>query len=232
MLPTHDHEPATLVVVLNGDFRETIGLKTFDCERGAVVLKPPGAHHSNRYGVASTALLVTLPPRRVPREVGFVRAAHSAALGSRLGRELAAPDTAAGLIAEGLVLELIGMAMRGAERESRTRPVWLRTIVEHLRAEDAPSLVALAAAVGRHPSHVAREFRRHFGCSPGDYHRAVRLERASNALRTTNDSLAEIASATGFYDQSHFTNAFRRHFGITPASYRKSFPIPHRCSKT
>jgi AraC family transcriptional regulator len=175
---------------------------------------------------------VTLPPRYAPREVGFVRAAHCAAIGSRLGRELAAADAAAELIAEGLVLELIGRAMRGVEPGSRTRPAWLRTIEELLHAGEAASLVALAAAVGRHPAHVAREFRRHFGCSAGEYDRALRLERAREALRTTTDSLAEIASAHGFYDQSHFSNAFRRHCEVTPARYRNSFPIPHRGSKT
>ncbi|HUP44621.1 MAG TPA: helix-turn-helix transcriptional regulator [Thermoanaerobaculia bacterium] len=232
LLPTHDHEPATLVVVLDGAFRETVGRRIFDCERGTVLLKPRGAHHSNRYRTASTSLLVTLPPRHDARDVAFVHAVHTPALTARLCRELAAPDAAAGMIAEGLVLELLGLAVRAAERSSKTRPAWLRTVAELIHAGDAPSLAALAAAAGRHPSHVAREFRRHFGCSPGEYDRALRIERACDALRTTNDSIAEIAAAAGFYDQSHFTSTFRRRLGITPASYRKSVPIAHRRSKT
>lgn len=42
LLPTHDHEPATMVVVLDGDFREIVD------ERGAVLLKPRGAHRRSK----------------------------------------------------------------------------------------------------------------------------------------------------------------------------------------
>lgn len=231
-LPRHDHEPATLAIVLDGDFHETVGRKDFDCGRGAVLLKPAGAHHSNAYGAASSALLVTLPSRLESREVGFVRSSDAAALAFRLRRELAGEDAAAALVAEGLVLELMGLVLRGARRDSRTPPAWLSRAMERLREGDPLTLPALAAEVRRHPAHVARAFRRHLGCSPGEYHRTVRLERASEALRTTDAALADIATAFGFYDQSHFTQAFRRRFGITPGRYRHSFPRTHRPSKT
>jgi AraC family transcriptional regulator len=33
-------------------------------------------------------------------------------------------------------------------------------------------------------------------------------------------SLAEVASAVGFADQSHLTRQFKRHFGVTPSRLR------------
>ena len=38
----------------------------------------------------------------------------------------------------------------------------------------------------------------------------------------TDDSLSEIALATGFSDQAHFSNRFRRAAGTTPAQWRKA----------
>jgi AraC family transcriptional regulator len=68
---------------------------------------------------------------------------------------------------------------------------------------------------------VAREFRRHFGITVGDYARQRRLEEAAAELRLSGRSIVEIALRSGFYDQSHFTNAFRRAFRVTPAEYRR-----------
>ena len=44
---------------------------------------------------------------------------------------------------------------------------------------------------------------------------------AARLIRTTSSSLAEVALASGFVDQSHMTRAFRRGLGITPAAYRR-----------
>ena len=45
---------------------------------------------------------------------------------------------------------------------------------------------------------------------------------AQRALLETNDSLAEVALASGFADQSHFTRAFRTITGASPGAWRKS----------
>ena len=80
----------------------------------------------------------------------------------------------------------------------------------------------IARELDVHPVHLARRFRRHFDTTPGDYLRRCRLDRARSLLRRSQASLADIASATGFTDQSHFTNAFRKTFGISPGAFRRS----------
>jgi AraC family transcriptional regulator len=52
------------------------------------------------------------------------------------------------------------------------------------------------------------------------YIRRLRLEWAAERLRKREESLAQIASAAGFADQSHFTTWFKRQFGTTPAAFR------------
>jgi AraC family transcriptional regulator len=50
------------------------------------------------------------------------------------------------------------------------------------------------------------------------YQLQVRIARAKSALRT-GSSIARIAFAMGFTDQSHFTHVFKRLVGETPAQF-------------
>ncbi|WP_231937106.1 helix-turn-helix transcriptional regulator [Caballeronia udeis] len=68
--------------------------------------------------------------------------------------------------------------------------------------------------------HLAREFRKHFGVTVGEYVRQIRVDFACGQLAGGRQSLAAIAEAAGFADQSHFTRVFRRRMGVTPAVYR------------
>ena len=67
---------------------------------------------------------------------------------------------------------------------------------------------------------LAREFRRRFGCSIGDYVRRLRIEFACRELAISDVPLYEIAFAAGFSDHSHFARTFKRATGMTPGAYR------------
>lgn len=68
-----------------------------------------------------------------------------------------------------------------------------------------------------------RRFRSEFRVSPQEYLRRLRMQMACRALAYTRDTLAEIASACGFADQSHFTREFRRRMRVTPRAYRDRY---------
>ncbi|MEM7035102.1 MAG: helix-turn-helix transcriptional regulator [Chloroflexota bacterium] len=83
------------------------------------------------------------------------------------------------------------------------------------------SLKALAANLNLSPYHFARLFRKTMGIPPHQYFMQLRLEKAQSMLLTQGElSIAGIAQATGFSDQSHLTTQFNNHFGITPKQYR------------
>jgi AraC family transcriptional regulator len=69
--------------------------------------------------------------------------------------------------------------------------------------------------------HLARTFRRFYGCTPADYLCRQRLEQAALLLRTTAQPLAEVALQCHFTDQSHLTHAFARTFAMSPGAYRR-----------
>jgi AraC family transcriptional regulator len=84
------------------------------------------------------------------------------------------------------------------------------------------SLNDLAEAVHLSPFHIARVFKQALGVSPHQYLIQVRVNSARSLLSAGSGerSLAEVASAVGFADQSHLTRHFKRILGITPKQLR------------
>lgn len=94
----------------------------------------------------------------------------------------------------------------------------LETARAHLHAcahRNVP-LAELAKVAGLSQFHLARYFRDAFGTAPIAYHRAVRLERAADALRSGEMSVTEAAEAAGYSDPSALSHAFRRQYGKSP----------------
>lgn len=52
------------------------------------------------------------------------------------------------------------------------------------------------------------------------YQRHWQLMQAKRSLHT-DQPIADIAIAYGFYDQSHLNRAFKQTFGVTPGQYRQ-----------
>lgn len=83
---------------------------------------------------------------------------------------------------------------------------------------DRVSLHELAQLTGLSPYHLNRSFCRTIGMPPHAYQLQMRILRAKSALRA-GTSIAGVALAAGFADQSHFTRVFKRLVGDTPAQY-------------
>lgn len=72
------------------------------------------------------------------------------------------------------------------------------------------------------PTHCfTRIFKSLTGSTPYQFVLEQRLNVARKLLRSSEDTIAAIAYATGFSSQSHMTDMFNRRIGITPAKYRK-----------
>lgn len=142
----------------------------------------------------------------------------------RLYREFLSEQNLSHIALEGLALEAFVTALRLAgERQART-PAWLaesHTII-HERFAEKLSLREIGNQVGIHPAHLARAFRERFGCTIGELLRQLRVDLARRQLVESTDSIRQIATATGFADQSHLTRVFQKLVGITPAAYRRA----------
>lgn len=82
------------------------------------------------------------------------------------------------------------------------------------------SLPKLAKAAGVGPHQLVRLFRKTFGTTPHQYVMELRLSRARELLAESDQSISDIAAATGFADQSHLTRYFTRRYGASPSRFR------------
>lgn len=69
-------------------------------------------------------------------------------------------------------------------------------------------------------SALERRFRKYLRKSPKQLINEVRLEYGSHLLRTSNDTVANIAAASGFSDPNYFTRLFTRLYGCSPSEFR------------
>jgi transcriptional regulator GlxA family with amidase domain len=93
--------------------------------------------------------------------------------------------------------------------------------IMNARISHALSLKQIATECGLSVTHFARAFRQSTGVAPYLWFQQMRLERARKLLAGRERSLAEIAVACGFSDQSHFTRMFRKYIGESPGRWRQ-----------
>jgi AraC-like DNA-binding protein len=79
----------------------------------------------------------------------------------------------------------------------------------------------LSGLVGLSAHHFCRVFKQSTGLPPHRWQVRQRVEKAKVLMLDADLSLAEIAVATGFADQSHFTTVFRKATGSPPHAWRR-----------
>src|SRR5262245_1976492 len=237
-LPRHEHESLYFCLVLRGSYEESDSKRQRQCDSAMLVFHPAGEAHSNRFsktgGACFNMEFSTTWNDRIsqltPMLEGPANFADAAmvALAVRLRHEFHSMDDLSVLSIESLALEIIVSTVRRRfRRASKTGspPIWLKQAEEMIRAQfpEKLTLNEIAAAIGRHPVHLAREFRRRYGCTIGDYIRRLRLENAVRRLTEGDEPLVAIALACGFSGQAHFSTVLKSATGLSPKEYRETF---------
>ena len=96
----------------------------------------------------------------------------------------------------------------------------LKYVTEHI---DTPDLKIdnIADAMGMSRSVLYLKIKQQLGMTPIDFVRHVRIMRACELLKDTDDSLTSVAYAVGFSDAKYFSKVFKRETGIVPTEYRE-----------
>lgn len=125
--------------------------------------------------------------------------------------------------ASGKIIGLIGISRDvRVPIETRDIPVEFAAALDHFEnnLSDSVTPSALARRARLAPHRFARLMKRFFGLTPSQFIAKTRIAAASRLLRETDQSVADIALACGFYDHSAFTRTFRAMTGVTPTQFR------------
>ena len=223
-----------MIVVVRGAYQERIRGTEVEHGPGHMLFYPAHALHSQRFGAGGARKIVftpEAPSMEYLEEHGvsldaarYVAAPVISQLAHRALAEMRNDDAFTSLALEGIVLELVAaFARTDRPATPATPPPWVRAARDAITesGDGRLSLEDIAADVGRHPVHLAREFRRYYGATIGEYRRRLRLERAEAMLRKNVD-LTEVALACGFASHSHFCRVFKAAYGVSPSQFRKS----------
>lgn len=92
----------------------------------------------------------------------------------------------------------------------------------HARIEDHWTVEELGREIGLSRSALADRFTRLIGQAPMHYLANWRMQVAAQSLRSSSESLAQVAEKVGYESEAAFSRAFKKAFGTAPATWRRS----------
>ena len=202
-LACHVHPDVQISAVRAGWRVYATSFGEFRATAGDIVVIPGGVPHSSRGGEGSIVTHLYVPSAH--------DAVHDVTRPQRLRHSRA--------ISPGDLLDVVGAAdFRDEVPRSRTSDLAKLVLCNDLE------IGVTAERLGYSSDGFIRAFKRQIGMTPGAYRLAVRLA-ASRARLKRGDTVADVAYAGSFADQSHFGRHFRRAYGVTPAAYRIAFAV-------
>jgi AraC-like DNA-binding protein len=103
----------------------------------------------------------------------------------------------------------------------RDRRVGQALALMHSQPDERWTVAALATRLAISRSAFAEKFSRLLGESPHRYLARLRLNIASQRLRTTDDKISVIAASAGYKSLPAFSKAFKQELGVSPVEYRR-----------
>ncbi len=195
-LPRHSHASNHLAILLSGAYLERTGRRTYLCLPGDAVHYSRDVVHDNQFGRRRGVCLnlefdVDREPEACKSDRTYVPS------------------------------EIRSLTANNGTLDPKDTSGWAASARQIIDKNPSCRLSIVSDRLAVHPGHLAKCFRRAFGLSVGQYARLQRMRHAARLLIDTDDSLAEVAYDTGFFDQSHLTNSFQQIAGFSPAELRR-----------
>lgn len=112
------------------------------------------------------------------------------------------------------------------QRQQRLSAERVEKVIALLREKltEPPALEEIGRVVGCSPFHLSRTFSTETGMTIPQYIRQLRMERASELLKSGKFNVTEAALEVGYSSLSHFSQAFHETFGCCPGLYPLKTP--------
>jgi AraC-like DNA-binding protein len=145
---------------------------------------------------------------------------------AELTREVRSDEPHSDVMAESLFIQLAVALWRHRipiDCDDLQMPVPIGHVLAYLRRNCTSDLnvVDVARRAGYGLRTFTRMFREATATTPHNYLVQLRIGCAMQAIRTTSDSITDIAYASGFNDSNYFSSCFSKQTGLSPSEYRR-----------
>lgn len=125
-----------------------------------------------------------------------------------------------GLVIQGLVQKVMDNPKRKKFMSGTIKKIteWM---ADHL-GEENMSLTLLAEQMNMNPTYISQLFKKELGIGYHSYLNQMRVEKAREYLKKTDEPITSVAEKVGFSDYRVFTKVFKSIEGETPSQFRKS----------
>lgn len=218
-IDAHGHDLACLTLYRCGGYIEQVMQGEAPIDGPAVAYHPPHAPHANLIGgLGLETLSILFDPLLLRGQVSFdLRGASQIWVGGVAARAAQVLLRELRYPAHDPALPIARFLSVAHAAQPTSQPGWLETIKRALAAGPVRT-VDLARRLDLHPAWLARAYLHAVGESLQATARRQRVEQAMLLIHGGATSLADVAAATGFCDQSHMARCFNAVIGRPPSA--------------
>ena len=112
--------------------------------------------------------------------------------------------------------------MGTTEPKGRTAEEGLQRSIDFMHKNLAKTLRLgdLAKIAGMSPGHYGMLFRKSRNYPPIEYFNRLKIQKACELLKTTDQTIREVGESLGFPDPFYFSRLFKKIMGFSPRTYR------------
>ena len=237
--PPHFHSNIEVVYVEDGELEVTINKQTRRMTRGyASIANSYDVHTYQTIGHSDTRILI-IPVDLVSR---FERTMQSKCFSSAfltpgpctdeisriIDRLEERPLPPGSLVTLGYLYTILGLFTENLELVPMRFDTGTTSLIRHIlfylerHYLEPVTLDDLAKACGYNKCYISRLFNTTLGCGFNRYVNILRVRHAAQLIRTTDDSLEEIAYQSGFQNVRNLNRYFQIFYSTTPMQYKKA----------
>lgn len=240
----HSHTDYELEIITGGFCKQIINGNVYECAPGTVVFMSPMDVHEYVFDKSLTTLDISFSENMLMdivmksidiRDCPFIADLKGDAYQSAKSdfetiiNETRLKSQNQQAYIKCLLNKLIIETIRNAHYFKKSSAVadenYMKTALSYIRYnfKEEITLAHISSLVHVTPNHFCKYFHKKIGTSFQEYLLNLRLEYAKNLIISTENSVSDISSESGFNTPHYFSRVFKAKYGMSPTEYRNKF---------